>query len=121
MDMRKHLRKWLNERALRDEFAGVYEGQIDDVFEQEIRNRFTADREIQPVIRFVDGWSLIPNVTQKRSLCAMYGPETDEWIGRRLEVYLHKIERADASTGLVKVRFEKRVRSPISELSRAVV
>jgi hypothetical protein len=118
MDMTRHLTKWLNDDALRL-FGDCYEGVIDNVVEQWIRNRFTAERELQPVIRFDDGWSLIPNVSQRRALVAMWGAESDEWRGRRLQVYRHRKERVDETTGAVKVTYEKRVRQPVSEFERA--
>ena len=54
MDMARHLRRWLNETSLR-ELGGVYEGRIADVTEEKLRNRYTAQHQLQPVITFDDG------------------------------------------------------------------
>ena len=53
MDMRKHLRRWLNHREL-EQMGGRYDGIVAAVAEQNVRNRFTAQREAQPVIRFAE-------------------------------------------------------------------
>lgn len=109
--MTRHLRRWLNDKAL-VEMGDSYEGRIQDVTEEPIRNRFTAQKSIEPVILFEDGWKLIPNISQRKALVAFWGPETEEWIGRRLVVFRHRNERPDAATGRVKVTFEKRVALP---------
>lgn len=84
MDMGRHLHRWLNDKALSQQFGDVYEGRIAAVGEQVIRNRFTAQKQLEPVIRFDDHWCLIPNISQRRALIELWGPETDDWIGRRL-------------------------------------
>src|SRR5689334_6954606 len=109
VDMTKHLRRWLNDEALR-EMGDSYEGRISNVVEERIRNRFTTAKQFEPVIHFEDGWKLIPNIGQRRVLCELWGPETDDWIGRRLQVYRHRKERTDGATGRVDVKYEKRVR-----------
>jgi hypothetical protein len=120
VDMTRHLRRWLNDKALSEQFGDTYEGRIADVVEQTIRNRFTAEKQLEPVIRFEDGWCLIPNISQRRALVAMWGSETNDWVGRRLQVYRHRKERTDEATGRLRVTYEKRVRLPISELERAI-
>jgi len=111
MDMTRHLRRWLNENALR-EMGDTYEGRISDVVEERIRNRFTAQKSLEPVIVFDDGWRLIPNITQRRALVEFWGADTSDWVGRRLVVFRHREERPDDATGLVKVKWEKRVALP---------
>ena len=118
MDMSKHLRKWLNDQVLREQFGDEFEDEIADVTEQSIRNRFTTTRQLEPVITFVTGWKLIPNVSQRQALCEFWGPETDEWIGRRLQVYRFRKERRDDATGAVRTTWEKRVRLPLSEVRK---
>jgi hypothetical protein len=120
MDMTKHLKKWLNDQVLREQFGDEFEDQIADVTEQVIRNRFTAPLQVEPVITFASGWKLIPNISQRRALCEFWGPETDDWVGRRLQVYRFRKERIDDATGLVRTTWEKRVRLPVSELERAI-
>ena len=72
MDMRRHLHRWLNDDALR-ELGDEYEGRISAVTEETIRNRYTAQRQLQPVIGFSDGWRLIPNIGQRKALVEMFG------------------------------------------------
>jgi hypothetical protein len=119
MDMTRHLARWLNNDVLR-QMGDTYDGRIGDVVEQTIRNRWTGEKQLEPVIRFEDGWSLIPNLSQRRALIELFGPESDNWIGRRLQVYRHRIDRTDEATGRVRTIYEKRVRLPVSELERAI-
>ncbi len=116
--MTVHLRRWLNDKAL-TEMGDRYEGRIEDVVEQQIRNRFTAQKQLEPVIVFEDGWKLIPNISQRRALCEFWGPETDDWAGRVLVVYRHRQERVDAATGRSRVTYEKRVMLPVAALHAA--
>jgi hypothetical protein len=109
--MTRHLRRWLNEATLR-ELGGDYDGRIVDVVEERLRNRFTAQKALEPVIVFEDGTRLCPNLTQRTALVSFWGPNTDEWVGRRLRVYLHRKEQPDKDTGVMKVRYEKRVAVP---------
>ena len=92
-----------------------YEGIIADVIEQPVRNRFTATRELEPVIVFEDGWRLIPNIGMRQTLVEFFGWETDAWVGRRIVVYRTKTDRVDRQTGEVRSRYEKRVRLPGTE------
>ena len=112
--MTRHLRRWLNDKALSEHFNDSYEGRIDAVTEEVIRNRFTGTKQLEPVVIFDDGWRLLPNINQRRALIEFFGPETEEWIGCRLGVYRHCIQRPDAKIGLVKQTWEKRVRLPVA-------
>lgn len=109
VDMTRHLRRWLNDTALR-KFGGTYEGIIADVVEEPIRNRFTWVKQTEPVIVFEDGWRVIPNITMRKTLIEFWGANTEDWIGQRLEVFRHRIEFHDPETGVLKDRWEKRVR-----------
>jgi hypothetical protein len=111
MDMTRHLRRWLNDKALR-ELGDVYDGRIASVTEETIRNKFTAQKQLEPVITFEDGWRLLPNITQRRTLIEFFGPETEEWIGQRVVVFRHYIQKPDPKTGLIKESWEKRVKLP---------
>jgi hypothetical protein len=113
MDMNRHLRRWLNDKAL-SELGDSYEGRIAAVTEEQIRNRFTGQNQLEPVITFEDGWRLIPNISQRRALIEFFGSETNEWLGQRLVVYRHFNQRTDATTGRVKQTWEKRVRLPVA-------
>jgi hypothetical protein len=111
VDMLRHLRRFLNDTTLR-ELGDVYEGRIEAVAEELIRNRHNGTKTLEPVIAFEDGWRLIPNIGQRKALIEMFGPDTDMWIGRSLQVFRARLERIDSKTGLVKVTFEKRVAQP---------
>ena len=58
VDMTRHLRRWLNDKALSENFDDRYEGRVADVTEEMIRNKFTGAN----VVTFEDGWRLLPNV-----------------------------------------------------------
>jgi hypothetical protein len=112
MDMTRHLRRWLNDKALSENFGDSYEGRIAEVTEEVIRNRFKGTKQLEPVVVFEDGWRLLPNINQRRALIEFFGPETEEWRGRRLVVFRHSIQKINPETGLVKQTFEKRVMLP---------
>jgi len=86
--MLRHLPKFLDTTTLRD-MGGQYVGRIQDVIEERINNRFKGQKGLEPIIVFGDGWRLIPNITQRKALIAMFGRETDEWVGREIVVHLH--------------------------------
>lgn len=111
MDMSRHLKKWLNDQALR-ELGDVFDGRIVDVVEETIRNRYTAQKTLEPVIVFEDGWRLIPNLTQRTVLVKLFGSDSEDWIGRRVRIFRFAKEHTDKSTGLVKITYEKRVTLP---------
>lgn len=115
MDMTRHLRRWLNDRALREHFDDSYEGRISDVTEEVIRNRFTGVKQLEPVVTFEDGWRLVPNISQRRALIEFFGPESENWKGRRLVVVRHSIQRTN-DAGIVKQTWEKRVALPASDV-----
>jgi hypothetical protein len=123
MDMTRHLRRWLNDKELK-QMGGRYEGVVVAIREEKVRNRFTAQQEVQPVIKFDDGWLLIPNLGMRRALIEIFGAETNNWIGHRISVCRRRVERRDRLTGEVREKFEKFVyvvdpftRQPIRELS----
>ena len=107
MDIRRHLKRWLNDGELQ-EMGGSYEGTIADVVEEQVRNRFTTRREVQPVIVFYDGWRLIPNIGMRRALVEMFGPETNDWVDRRIRVFRRRMVQEKAG-GEVPERYEKAV------------
>lgn len=111
MDMTRHLHRWLNDGSLR-EMGDSFEDRISDVVEELIRNRFTKQKVLEPVVIFESGWRLLPNITQRRALIEFFGPQSDDWIGRRLRVYRHRIDRVDATSGRPKTTWEKRVCLP---------
>ena len=88
--MRRHLKRWLDNSELL-KTGGSYDGIIADVVEETVRNRYTAQRQIEPVIVFTDGWRLIPNIGMRRALVEMLGEETDDWVGVRIRVFLRRV------------------------------
>ena len=102
MDIRRHLRPWLNDATL-VRLGGSYGGVVASVTEEQVRNPFTAMRQLEPVIGFDEGYRLIPNITMRAALIELFGPHTDKWIGRRITVSRRRIERMDRQTGEVKV------------------
>ena len=98
MDMRHHLKRWLNDAELR-RLGDRYQGRIERVVEEPIRNRFTGNKQYEPVIYFEDGVRMIPNVGQRRALIEFFGPDTEGWIGYELVVFRASSERTDAKTG----------------------
>jgi hypothetical protein len=115
MDMSRYLMRWLNDRELARMDGQRYEGVIDVVLEKKINNKFAGVKEMQPVIKFLDGWHLIPNVTMRLALIEFWGRETDEWEGRRLVVFRHRVDRTNKDTGEKVSRYEKRVMLPSTE------
>lgn len=115
-DMRKHLRRWIDDALLR-QLGDRYEGVITSVVEKTLRNRYTCTRELQPVIEFEDGLQLVPNITMRRTLIEFFGTDADEWIGRRIVVYRHRVEHTDPDTRAVRERFEKRVMRPEADVA----
>ena len=105
--MRRHLKRWLNDGELL-KMGGSYEVSIVEVVEEQVRNRYTAQRELQPVIVFDDGWRLIPNIGMRRALVEMFGSETDDWVGRRVRVFRRRMVRESAN-GEMRERYEKAV------------
>jgi hypothetical protein len=111
VDMRRHLRRWLNDTELIRR-GGRYEGIIENVLEETVRNRFTAQREQVPVIVFADGWRIIPNLSMRTELIEIFGPQSDEWLGRRLTIFRRRIEQRDRTTGEIRERFQKAIYVP---------
>ena len=109
--MTRHLVRWLNNKYF-DEF-GDYTGRIDDVIEETIRNSYTGEKKLEPVILFEDGLRLLPNIGQRRALIDLFGPETDDWIGREIQVYRTRTVRIDKATGAERIKFEKGVCLPL--------
>ena len=96
MDMRETLPRWLTNEAL-EERGGSYRGTVVSVAMRQVRNKFTTEDVDEPVITFMDGYKLIPNVGMRRHLMAALGHETDEWCGREITVRLREV--VSKSTG----------------------
>ncbi|MEO8520555.1 MAG: hypothetical protein ABI603_04275 [Acidobacteriota bacterium] len=108
MNIRDFMRTWLTNPEL-ERRGGRYENLIASVGEETIRNRFTGTREAKPVITFSDGVKLILNVGMMRTLAAIFGDDTDTWVGHSIVVFQRRAERIDKKTGELRVRLERSV------------
>lgn len=82
-----------------------YEGTILSVEADTVTNKWrwttTADgkvvpkTELVPRIKFTDGFEWIPNNGARRTLTEAWGPDTDQWIGLRLAIYLVLVSRGE--------------------------
>jgi hypothetical protein len=94
MDMKRFVPCWINTDELQ-RIGGRYEGVIEQVFEQAVRNRFTGVKKAEPIIEFEDGYRLVPNITMRRSLMERFGTDTDLWSGERIAIELRRTSRTD--------------------------
>jgi hypothetical protein len=91
-DMTRHLKRWLTNTAL-SEMGGEFEGVIAAVTEEPIRNKYTAQKSIEPVITFEEGgYRWIPNKSALQKLIGWFGAESTDWIGRRVRIHLVPVE-----------------------------
>lgn len=97
-DMTRHLKRWLTDTAL-VEMGGKFDDVIASVTDEEIRNRFTAVKAIEPVVTFdQSGYRLVLNKGMLQSLIALFGPESNDWIGRRVYVFRRRLESKHGET-----------------------
>src|SRR3954453_16180265 len=75
MDMKRYLRRWLNDAELRKRPNDRYEGVISEVLEERLKNKFTGTNEPQPVIVFEDGYRLVPNIGMRQGLIEFWGSD----------------------------------------------
>lgn len=110
--MKRHLHRWLNDEALKQMTNEAYEGRIKAVVEEVIRNKFNSQKNQEPVINFEDGWRLVPNIGQRKTLIELFGSsETEDWVGRVIVVFRRQVERTDKQ-GRTRVTWEKTVALP---------
>jgi hypothetical protein len=110
MDIRRHLHRWLTNDAVAS-FDGCYEGNIVSVADERVRNRYTWVTSVEPVVLFADGWKWIPNLAARRALVGWFGYDTDNWVGRVVQVVLVNIDRTNAEGKAIVMR-ERRVACP---------
>ena len=71
-----------------EEWGGSYEDIIVDVVAEEMRNPFTTEDELNPVIVFQDGWRIVlTTVGMHDVLEAHYGYETDAWVDSHIRLF----------------------------------
>jgi len=78
--MRKHLpnSRWITNADL-ERRGGEYNGTIRSVTAKMLRNTYTKENQVQPVIRFEDDYELVPNKTMRTELIEHFGWESDLW------------------------------------------
>jgi hypothetical protein len=116
MDMTRFLKHLLNNRELA-RMGGRYEGRIAGVTAEFMRNKFKGTTGEEPVILFEDGWRLVPNYSMRQALIQTFGEESNEWIGRSIIVYLHKVEKTNVQAGEIAGRWVRRIMFPERELA----
>jgi len=111
MDMKQFIRPYLTLAEL-EKRGGEFEGVIASVTDTYVRNPFTTERTREPMIQFQDGTRLVLNKTALKQCIGWFGAESENWIGRRLRVFVQSVERVNRTTGEVTV---KRVRALLCE------
>jgi len=114
MDMTEFLQRHLTNEVLLTREDARYEGRIARVERDRVFNKFKFTKEPAPVIHFEDGWCWIPNIGARRTLTAAWGSETDDWIGRRMAVYLRVVLRTEQGSGRAVEKPEKQA-EPLSD------
>lgn len=93
MDVRKHL-------------GGMFI-KVDDVRDGALRRQIAAVKEgkyDKPDVMFETGEMLSLNATNTRILMRAYGPDTEYWIGKEIELYAGEVEFQKKMQPSVKVR-----------------
>ena len=103
MDMTRLLKPYLNVSQL-EALGGAYDGVIAAVSSQLLRNKFRAEMSEEAVVSFLDGTRLVLNKTMLRQCIEWFGAESEHWIGRRVSVFLRRVESVDRATGELKCR-----------------
>lgn len=98
MDMRSKLGEWLTGDSLHA-LGDRYDGVVERVEDQQIRNKFTTKLAAQTVMVFQDGKQLVLNRKMIQILIGRWGATSEDWIGQQLAVACRPSERRDAKTG----------------------
>jgi hypothetical protein len=106
MDMGKTLPRQITNNEL-EQRGGSYTGIVRGVAMERKWNKFTREKEEQPVISFTDGYELIPNMGMRRDLIAELGCESDDWLGTQITVCQKWFTFIDKETGEEKERPER--------------
>ena len=83
--------------------GGDYEGVIASVDQEDLRNNYRARKSTEPVISFLDGKRLVLNTGMLRQCIEWFGPGSEVWIGRRVRVFLRRVEVVNKQTGVITV------------------
>jgi hypothetical protein len=106
MDMTRFLKPYLNVKLI-EALGGDYENVIGVVTKEELRNKFRAQDSTEPVIHFLDGNRLVLNATMLRQCIQWFGPDSTNWVGRRLHLSLRRVENVNKETGEVRVLWHR--------------
>ncbi len=79
--------------------GGDYEGVIASVKEEMLHNRFKGQKFPEPVVSFYDGKRLVLNRTMLRACIGWFGDESNNWVDRRIRVFLRREEKVNKDTG----------------------
>jgi hypothetical protein len=112
--MSKTLTRWLTSATLAD-LGGTYHGVIATVRLETVHNRKLARDDQEPVIRFQDGWCLVPNQTMRVALIAALGDDTDTWTGATIGIVRHRVEAGDQRPGEAVGQYVRRLVLPQTE------
>ena len=102
MDASRHLPCYLTAAEVRRRDG--YVGEVAEVVEAPLRNRFRAETETKLVIVFATGERLVPGVRVLRTLIAAWGAKTDAWRGRSLRLTVGEV-----TDGKGRTRYERRM------------
>jgi hypothetical protein len=108
MDMTRYLKEYLTVAVL-DGIGGFYEGIIDEVNNELLRNPYSKQRSEEGVISFVDGRRLVLNKSMLKACITWFGTDSEDWIGRRIQVSIRPVETRNRETGETRVRFQRRI------------
>ena len=105
-DMTRYRKKWLTDGEL-EKIGGEFEGVVESVTEELIRNKFKAQRSREPVVGFDQGgYRLVLNATLLDKFIRWFGAESDDWIGRRVRIYRRLVEVRN-SKGELRSRWQR--------------
>jgi hypothetical protein len=108
MDMTRYLKPYLTVPVL-EALGGEYEGIIAEVVNERLRNRFKATSSDEPVIVFQDGKRLVLNKAMLQASLCWFGEDSARWPGRRIRVFLRRVETVNRESGKVRVSYQRAI------------
>jgi hypothetical protein len=96
--MKRYLAPMLTVPEL-EAMGGDYEGVIASVKEEMLHNRFKGQKFPEPVVSFYDGKRLVLNKTMLQACIGWFGGDSDNWVDRRIYVFLRREEKVNKETG----------------------
>ena len=89
--------------------GGEYEGVIAFVKEEILHNRFKGQKFPEPVVSFHDGKRLVLNKTMLRACIGWFGDDSNNWIDRRIRIFLRREEKVNKDTGETRWQVQRRI------------